>query len=316
MTSTDLMSENIIFNNRGGELPPEKKAEPYSSAIKEAFYSKGWLLLRNFSADIGDFVSFSNRLGHNFSDYRSGFFSDRKTFNGNETVMTATGDTQEFAIPLHGEMYYRSIRPKILWFYCQISPSKDGQTTLCDGETLYQNLSTETKEFFENMPVRYRTHYKESEWREKFSVATLAEMQNYCRNMDYKLKINHDDGSINIDYVSSALSGNGKDKPFCFINNVVSLFMGEASFKRGKLHAGIPRTESNDFPVKVRMQDGSRIPRNIISEILTVSKKLTIEHTWQTGDILLIDNTRIMHGRNSSYSSERKIYVRICDGLR
>lgn len=310
------MPEHIIFNNYGEELSPEKKAEAFRSVIKESFHSKGWLLLRSFSGDIKDFVSFSNTLGHNFSNYQSGFFSDRRTFNGNETVMTATGDTQEFAIPLHGEMYYRSVRPKILWFYCQTSPSKDGQTTLCDGEALYRNLSDETKEFFENMPVRYRTLYKQSEWQEKFSVATLSEIENYCRDMNYDLRVNHDDGSIKMDYVSSALSGNGQDKPFCFINNVVALFMGESSFKKGMLHAGIPRTESNDFPVKVRMKDGSKIPRKIISEILTESKKLTIEHAWQTGDILLIDNTRIMHGRNSSYSSERKIYVRICDELR
>ncbi|MCD9186665.1 MAG: TauD/TfdA family dioxygenase [Pyrinomonadaceae bacterium] len=316
MTSTDSISEHTILNNCADETSAEKKAEAFRAGIKEAFHSKGWLLLRKFSPNIDDFVSFSNTLGDNFSNYRSGFFSDRKTFNGNETVMTATGDTQEFAIPLHGEMYYRSVRPRILWFYCQISPGKDGQTTLCDGEALYKNLSVETKEFFEKMPVRYRTRYTQSEWQENFPAATLSEIENYCRDMNYDLKVNHDDGSIKIDYVSSALSGNGRDKPFCFINNVVALFMGEASFKKGVLHAGIPRTASNDFPVKVRMKDGSKIPRKIISEILTESKKLTIEHTWQKGDILLIDNTRIMHGRNSSYSSERKIFVRICDGLR
>ena len=40
-----------------------------------------------------------------------------------------------------------------------------------------------------------------------------------------------------------------------------------------------------------------KIPKNIIKEIIQLSKKLTINYDWKKNTLLMIDNRRFMHGR-------------------
>ena len=49
-----------------------------------------------------------------------------------------------------------------------------------------------------------------------------------------------------------------------------------------------------------------------MSELNEIAERITIEISWQKGDILMIDNTRIMHGRRAFYDDQRDIYTRLC----
>ena len=52
---------------------------------------------------------------------------------------------------------------------------------------------------------------------------------------------------------------------------------------------------TRQFPL---YEDGSLIEDQICDQIARVSDKLTAAHRWQAGDILMLDNSRFMHGRN------------------
>jgi hypothetical protein len=51
-----------------------------------------------------------------------------------------------------------------------------------------------------------------------------------------------------------------------------------------------------DFPV---FEDGSIIPDALVHSVKTVSDGLTVAIAWQRGDLLMLDNTRFMHGRTA-----------------
>ncbi len=51
---------------------------------------------------------------------------------------------------------------------------------------------------------------------------------------------------------------------------------------------------------------------NIVSEIQKIAERLITEISWQKGDILIVDNTRIMHGRRAFSDNQRDIYLRLC----
>jgi alpha-ketoglutarate-dependent taurine dioxygenase len=61
----------------------------------------------------------------------------------------------------------------------------------------------------------------------------------------------------------------------------------------------------------VRFEDGLKIPDDVIFELKDVTDKLTLPIAWQKGDILMIDNTRLLHGRKSFSDNQREIYVRM-----
>jgi alpha-ketoglutarate-dependent taurine dioxygenase len=54
------------------------------------------------------------------------------------------------------------------------------------------------------------------------------------------------------------------------------------------------------------------ITDDIVSEINKIAERLITEISWQKGDILMLDNTRIMHGRRAFFDNQRDIYLRLC----
>ena len=47
------------------------------------------------------------------------------------------------------------------------------------------------------------------------------------------------------------------------------------------------------------MFNEKKIPKNIFKEIHREADKLTKEHYWEKGDLLMLDNKRFLHGRRS-----------------
>src|SRR5262249_41127460 len=120
----------MITSGATGALPAVKD-------VMSTFETAGAVLLRGFAVDTETFVDFSGRCCGSFSKYVGGGIRfralDRANLGAGGTLMSTTGQTQAFAIPLHGEMYYQKNRPDILWFYCRSAPARAGQTTLADG---------------------------------------------------------------------------------------------------------------------------------------------------------------------------------------
>ena len=126
--------------------PAAQGASPHRDHVGKLLKSHGAVLCRGFVDGPEAFVRFSDAYASDFSTYQGGWFHggviNRRSVKDEPTLFAATGNTQDFAIPLHGEMYYQKNKPAILWFYCQIAPGQMGQTTLCDGRALWQGLST------------------------------------------------------------------------------------------------------------------------------------------------------------------------------
>ncbi|MEO8890080.1 MAG: TauD/TfdA family dioxygenase, partial [Coleofasciculaceae cyanobacterium] len=57
----------------------------------------------------------------------------------------------------------------------------------------------------------------------------------------------------------------------------------------------------------------SKIPESVIDEIQTITEQLIQLVAWQKSDVLMIDNTRLMHGRRAFADNQRDIYVRLCE---
>jgi alpha-ketoglutarate-dependent taurine dioxygenase len=70
---------------------------------------------------------------------------------------------------------------------------------------------------------------------------------------------------------------------------------------------GLKRTSS-----VVRLEDGSKIPAEVVREIEAVSEACTVELPWWDGDLIMIDNTRVLHGRRAFNDQKRAILIRMC----
>jgi alpha-ketoglutarate-dependent taurine dioxygenase len=260
------------------------------------FKSSSLLLFRDFEVDTDKFKQFTELLGTNFVSYVGGAYS-REMINGDKTLLSVTGGKLHFAVPFHGEMYYKKHRPDILWFYCATPALKDGETTVCDGIQVYNELSKSTQELFQQKRLNYIRSYAADVWPKIYQTEDLNIVEQVCKDNDMHLQI-HEDNSITTEYISSAIQASRCGQHKVFINNILPVIEQEAKGSNSSL---------------VRFEDNSKIPEEIINEIKQVTDKLTYLVSWQKSDILMVDNTRLLHGRRSFSDNQRDIYVRLCD---
>ncbi|HEY9740470.1 MAG TPA: TauD/TfdA family dioxygenase [Coleofasciculaceae cyanobacterium] len=273
--------------------------------IRTLFKKSGVLLFRNFDINTDKFEQFTNLFGTEFMHYIGGA-QVRKIINknGDQTISSVNfytdSDKQQkrtFKLPLHGEMFYTKSRPTLLWFYCVAPPLKDGETTVCDGVQVYQELSEATKNLFKTKRIKYIRHYANGEWQGRFQTDDLSELAKFCQESDLHLKIDKDTQAITTEYVYPAIVKTRWGGQEAFLNSILIVEWQEAAGKTDSI---------------VRLEDNSRIPDDVLLELQEVTERLTYLISWQRGDILMIDNTRMLHGRRAFSDQQRELYTRMC----
>ncbi|WP_392535722.1 TauD/TfdA family dioxygenase [Nostoc sp. C117] len=68
----------------------------------------------------------------------------------------------------------------------------------------------------------------------------------------------------------------------------------------------------NVSPKIINFEDNSEISDEVLSKLNEMAEKITTEIEWRQGDILMIDNTTILHGRRAFADDQRDIYIRLC----
>ncbi|MEH2235396.1 TauD/TfdA family dioxygenase [Nostoc sp.] len=256
--------------------------------IISLFKSNGILLFRGFDVDTGIFKEFTNLLSIDFRNYAGGAFS-RRVINGDQTILSVNDFKSE--IKLHGEMYYQKNIPLMLWFFCANPPLEDGETTVCDGRQFFNEISSSTKELFNKNKLKFTVRVSKEDWQKKYQTNNLNTLEEMCQKNNTHLTIN-DDQSILLEYICPGIIPSRCGKYQVFINSL------------------LPTKQLN--PKILNFEDDSEISDEVVFELNEIAEKITTEISWQKSDILMIDNTRILHGRRAFTDDQRDIYIRLC----
>jgi hypothetical protein len=65
----------------------------------------------------------------------------------------------------------------------------------------------------------------------------------------------------------------------------------------------------NYQPPRYTLTDGSPVTADEIEEIREIAERSTHEINWQDGDIAILDNTRVMHGRRAIADANRNLFI-------
>lgn len=267
-------------------LPPDD--------VTDAFRKRGAVLFRGFSSDRTSFKTFTDQLCGGFLNYEGGA-SARGKVDGQETVLTVTEPSMLHGIPLHGEMYYTKRRPDLLFFYCERPAAEDGETTVADGTALYRGLSPETRRYFTERRIKYVCTYPDGRWQQLFQTEDVADVAAYCDENDMTFS-QRNDRSIITEYVTSAVSQPLFHEGPAFINNIFTMV----------------RWEQAGFGLRVvRDEKGEPLSPWIVDELQELERRETRPVEWRPGDLLMVDNTRLLHGRRAFTDTNRSIFVRL-----
>ena len=257
--------------------------------IVKIFENKGIILFKNFNIDKDQIVKFTDLFTlqyANDANRREIRFENPKLHNV---------DPGKMEMPLHSEASYSPSWPEIVWFYCRLAPKKSGQTTVCDGRSIYKNLSQKTKNFFLSNQIVY-----------KLKIPYERKKNNQSDIEEIKLKPWYIENPGVTD---------------CFID-----FKNKEIHLKQKRYAVVETRKSNKVSFSNHLQiildrdpqvlgwsleDGSKIPDDIMSEVKKVSDRLTININWNDNELCMIDNKRMMHGRRAILENEKRDILNI-----
>lgn len=266
------------------------------SVVLEVYLRYGAVLICGLEMDRQRFLDLTNRMSGHFMEYVGGADNDRSpAFGGHQTVLTVTGGAVERkGIPLHGEMFYSGNRPAALFFHCVRPAEQKGQTTLCDGVKLWQALPPEIRRMFQDQPLIYRRRYDRDAWVRVYQTEDPDTLARICAESGTGLEM-LTNGGIETTFSAPAYVDGPAGR--AFVNSLLVWLTRE--------HRG-GKTDS-----LVRFADGSEFPRHVIRRIYRTAKDLTEDIDWLAGDVAIVDNQRVMHGRRAYEDPARDIIMRL-----
>ena len=272
------------------------------------FKKSGFVAFVGFDADLAAFEKFSNQFSPDYMDHTGGG-SLRQVINkdGDGTILSVSynynpddghfGEEEKtFGLPLHADRSYADSQPPLMWFHCMVPPKMDGQTTIADGVKLYQALSDRSKEIFANNQLDYIRTYRDGEWQLWAATDDLEKVKAYCKANGLTMTVTPENAVRTHSLRWAVVKPRWTDQ-LAFVNSIPIVMWQEVDLKS---------TRS-----VVRLADGSPIPPDVLEDMWNVCDANTHNIEWRPGDLVMIDNTRMMHGRRAFTGRERQISVRM-----
>lgn len=275
--------------------------------IEEAFDDQGAVLLRGMpvhTAEDFDQVVASFELPV-FSYEAS--LSNAVRINHTSRVFTANEAPPEIEIHLHHEMAQTPISPSRL-FFCCLSPAEEGGATpLCQSELLLERFAEHHPIWAAELRekgVRYVTGMPSENdesagqgrsWKSTLGVGSRQEAENRLHELGYDFDW-QPDGALRT--VSPALPA------------VIQIDETRESFFHQLLAAylGWPGVRQN--PASALMfGDDSKLPEALLAALAALAPDFTMDLKWQAGDVAIVNNRLVMHGRRPYGGSRKRVVL-------
>lgn len=284
---------------------------------KRELHKSGGILFRGFSVeDEKDFQKFSQKFGFPLLSYEFG--STPRTDLG-EGVYTSTEYPPHQQIPLHNEQAYTLQWPMKIWFHCVTASEEGGETPIADSRAIYQKIDPAIRRRFDEKRLMYVRNYGNGldvPWQQAFNVeesnvGAKHQVEVFCRQQNIEFEWKRD-GELRTRQVCQATAKHPHTGDWVWFNQAHLFHVSNLEETLRETLLSIVSEE--DLPRNVYYGDGSALEESILQEIRGVLAEESVIFTWQSGDLLMLDNMLTAHGR-TSFKGDRKVVVAMAEGF-
>ncbi|HEX8114620.1 MAG TPA: TauD/TfdA family dioxygenase, partial [Kofleriaceae bacterium] len=261
------------------------------------------ILFRGFRAR-GGFESIANSFFDRRLNYT--YRSTPRTDVG-QNLYTATEYPKQLSIPQHCENAYQRDWPMRLLLYCAEPASKGGRTPLADMTKVTAMIAPEIREQFARKRVRYVRNYRtgvDLPWQEVFGTTSKAEVEKFC--VEHDMEYQWTESGLRTIQVCQALATHPISGEQVWFNQAHLFHLSALDAASQKMllsyfgEAGLPRN--------AYFGDGTPIAVDVLDQIRAAHDRNKVSFEWQRGDVLLIDNMLVCHGRDP-FDGSRRVLV-------
>jgi alpha-ketoglutarate-dependent taurine dioxygenase len=230
-----------------------------------------------------------------------------------QNVYTSTEFPAEFTISMHNELSYSHHWPSRLLFYCEQAPTTGGATPVVDGVLWLNALDREIRTAFAK-GIRYTQNLHGGRglgksWQDTFETEDRAEVEAFLAKAEASWDW-RPDGGLRISQRRPSTRRHPVTGDEVWFNQADQWHAaGLGSETAAALYAILPE---EDLPQSVTFFDGSPIPDEYVIQIRERGLSNAVNVDWRVGDLLLIDNLLVGHGRRP-FTGHRRVLVAMSD---
>ncbi|MFL0355668.1 TauD/TfdA family dioxygenase [Erythrobacter sp. GH1-10] len=286
----------------GGNLAAFLKGN--KAAVDDALADAGALLFRGF--DVPDPMAFDAAVegyGEPGFTYEESLSNAVRT-NVTPRVFTANEAPPTTEIFLHHEMAQTPLYPSKLFFFCEIAAEQGGATPVCRSDWVLERLEQAAPEFVARVEaegVRYTNVMPGSDdagsgqgrsWRSTLSVDDRDGAEARLAELGYSWEWLQGDVLRATTPALPAIR-TLSDGRRTFFNQLIAAFRGWADRR-------------NDPNRSITFGGGEPITAEDMAPAIEIADELTADIPWQAGDVALVDNFLVMHGRRP-FGGKRRV---------
>jgi len=276
------------------------------SLIESTLLKHGAILFRGFpTKDATAFSDFAEAFGYENLPYIGGA-APRKHVVGN--VFTSNESPPESEIPFHHEMSQSKNWPKKVYFYGDVACKIGGETPILLSHEIYKFMSENHKDFVEQLEQKgatYTRYLPEEDdeasaqgrgWKSTYGVTTRAEVEKILieRDLDFEWLPNGELKTVTAKPLP-AIQTDARTGKKVWFNGIVPVYCGWNDSR----HVG---------EKCVLFGDGTPLPKEAVLSCRAMMDKICVDHKWEQGDVLMLDNRIAMHARRP-FVGPRKVYA-------
>ncbi|WP_029866714.1 TauD/TfdA family dioxygenase [Pseudomonas kilonensis] len=279
-------------------------------AVETELPRAGGILFRGFAfKGEADFEEFARSFGHELLTYD---YASTPRTKLNNRVYTSTEYPAHQVIPLHNEQSYSLNWPMKIWFHCMQASQVGGETPIADSRLVYQQLDPAIRQRFAEKRLMYVRNYGNGldlPWQQAFSTEDRSQVERFCRASNIAFQWT-DDGELSTRQVCQAVAQHPVTGEWVWFNQA-------HLFHISNLAASVRETlisivGEQGVPRNVFYGDGSPIELEALEHIREVLQRCQVSFPWQAGDVLMLDNMLVAHGR-STFQGSRKVVVAMAE---
>lgn len=250
----------------------------------------GFIIFRGFDVNVESFSAF----------VRNG--SGRVTIDPMRELFGKTAqkvDAGYAAIGMHVEHGNNPFKSDMCWFYCQTAANRGSQTTVCDGYQVWEKMPETLKQKFTKKKIKYCRYIEAQKWKTMVKTlnpnirdvadVTLEDLKQLAPSEGVHVEL-RDNQDIYYEFTTSAVHKEERSGRLAFANSILG-------------------PSYNYQAPKIVFEDNEEIMPDVLGELERIFEDSTTEIDWVSGDIAVIDNVHVMHGRRAIEDKNRTLFA-------
>jgi alpha-ketoglutarate-dependent taurine dioxygenase len=229
-----------------------------------------------------------------------------------DKIYTSTDYPAEQSIFLHNEGTYWMKWPQKVYFCCVTAPTEGGETPIADCRRIYQRIDPQISERFTE--VMYVRNYNDGfglTWETVFQTKDRSTVEEYCRSnlIEYQWK---EGNRLRTRAVRPTIAKHPRTGEPVWFNHAA--FFHVTTLDPAIRESLLSEFKEADLPYNTYYGDGSSIENTVLEVLREAYKCEKVVFPWQEGDVLMLDNMSVAHGR-MPYSGARKVLAGMAEPI-